>query len=1163
MPFAHLHVHTEYSLLDGACRIKGLAKRVRELGQTAVAVTDHGVMYGAIDFYRACKAEGVKPVIGCEVYVAPRTRFDKQHEFDAEARHLVLLCENEEGYRNLSYMVSKAFTEGFYIKPRIDLELLRAHAKGLIALSACLAGEIPRRLRNGEYDNAKAYALTLSEIFGPDRFYLELQNHGIREQAVVNKGLLRIHEETGLPLVCTNDAHYLTKADAYAHDVLLCIQTGKTVDDENRMRYEPQNFYLRSTEEMEALFAQYPGAIENTGKIAEMCNLEFTFGKYHLPEFKVPEGYTSLTYFKKLCADGFAERYGEGTEKQKAQLEYEENMIEKMGFVDYFLIVSDFVRYAKSVGIPVGPGRGSAAGSIVSYCLHITDIEPMKYGLFFERFLNPERVSMPDIDMDFGDTRRGEVVDYVRRKYGDDHVAQIVTFGTMAARGAIRDVGRALNMTYADCDVIAKLVPGGPGNLHITLDDALKLSRELREKYENDEQVKKLIDTARALEGMPRHASTHAAGVVITKRPVVDYVPLATNDDAVVCQYVMTTLEELGLLKMDFLGLRNLTVLDDAVKTVQKTQPGFKLADIPENDPETYEMLAAGKTSGVFQLESSGMTGVCVSLKPQNIEDITALIALYRPGPMDSIPKFIACKHDPSKVTYLIPQLEPILSITYGCIVYQEQVIQIFQQLAGYTLGQADMLRRAMSKKKAKDVAKEREAFLHGDPARNIKGCVANGIDPAAAEKIYDEIFAFANYAFNKAHAVSYAVVAYQTAYFKCHFPREYMAALLTSVLDNSDKVSGYIGECRECGIALLPPDINRSADRFTVEEGGIRFGLVAIKNIGRGFIQAVMRDRETGGDFTSLYDFCSRMNGSEMNKRAVENLIRSGAFDSMGARRSQLIKVYESVMDSVAAQQRENVEGQMDFFSMAANNDEKSNSVKEIPLPDIPEFTPEELMTMEKATTGLYLSGHPMDHYRDAVRKLHAPTIVSIIEDFSRENGPERFTDGQRVTIAGVITSSKTKTTKNNSLMAYVMVEDDTASLELLCFSRVLETCGAYMKENQAVVVKGRLSVRDEKAPQIMCDSIYPLSTVEGGIPEPQPKQETAAGETLFLKFPSIDDPAIRHMKLVFQMFPGKSVVKMVMADTRKVYVTQALLHPALVQEAQETLGHENVVVK
>ncbi len=1160
MAFTHLHVHTEFSLLDGFCKIKELPGVVKSMGQTACAITDHGVMYGVIDFYRACKAEGIKPIIGCEVYVAPqgRTRFDKVHEFDSESRHLVLLCENEEGYRNLSYMVSLAWTEGFYVKPRIDQALLREHSEGLIALSACLAGEIPKRLRNGEYENAKAYALEMAELFGPDRFYLELQDHGIREQKLVNQSILRIHQETGIPMVCTNDAHYLRKEDAEAHDILLCIQTGKTVDDENRMRYEPQNFYLRSEEEMSALFEGYEGAIENTQRIADLCNLEFTFGKYHLPEFKLPEGYDSFSYLKELCDQGYRARYGVD-QQYRGQLEYEQNMIEKMGFTDYFLIVSDFVRYAKSVGIPVGPGRGSAAGSMVSYCLGITDIDPMKYSLYFERFLNPERVSMPDIDMDFGDTRRGEVVEYVRRKYGDDHVAQIVTFGTMAARGVIRDVGRVLGMPYAEVDVIAKQIPN---TLHITLDDALRLSKPLRELYESEEQVQKLIDTARKLEGMPRNASTHAAGVVITRKPVHEYVPLAKNDEAVVCQYIMTTLEELGLLKMDFLGLRNLTVLDDAVKMVQAHHPDFTLDDIPEEDPETYKMLSDGKTNGVFQMESTGMTSVCVGLKPQNIEDITAIIALYRPGPMDSIPKFIACKHDPSKVSYIIPELEPILSVTYGCIVYQEQVIQIFQQLAGYTLGQADMLRRAMSKKKAKDVAKEREAFLHGDPARGIRGCIANGISAEAAEKIYDEIFAFANYAFNKAHAVSYAVVAYQTAYFKCHFTREYMAALLTSVLDNSDKVSGYINECRECGIALLPPDINASMDRFTVEEGGIRFGLVAIKNIGRGFIQAVMRERESSGPFTSLYDFCSRMNGSDMNKRAVENLIRSGAFDSIGARRSQLIKVYETVMDSVAAQQRENLEGQMDFFSMAAGNAETPAPAKEILLPDIPEFSPQELMTMEKATTGLYLSGHPMDHYRDAVRKLQAPAIASILDDFAREEGPEKFADGQRVTIAGVITSSKTKTTKNNSLMAYVMVEDDTASMELLCFSRTLETCGAYMKENQAVVVKGRLSVRDEKAPQIMCDSVYPLSTVEGGIPEPPPTAETA-GETLFLKFPSLEDPAVRHMKLVFQMFPGKNTVKMVMADTRKVYVTHALLHPSLVEEAREVLGSENVVTK
>ena len=1164
MSFVHLHVHTEYSLLDGACRIKDLPGVVKSMGQTACAITDHGVMYGVIDFYRACKAEGIKPIIGCEVYVTPqgRTRFDKVHEFDAESRHLVLLCENEEGYRNLSYLVSAAWTEGFYIKPRIDQALLRQYHGGLVALSACLAGEIPRRLRNGEYENAKAYAQEMAELFGPDRFYLELQDHGIPAQREVNRGILRIHQETGIPMVCTNDAHYLRKEDAAAHDVLLCIQTGKTLDDENRMRYEPQNFYLRSTEEMEALFAAYEGAVSNTEKVADMCNLEFTFGKYHLPEFQLPEGYDSFSYLKELCDEGYRERYGDD-DANRAQLEYEENMIEKMGFTDYFLIVSDFVRYAKSAGIPVGPGRGSAAGSMVSYCLHITDIDPVKYGLYFERFLNPERVSMPDIDMDFGDTRRGEVVDYVRRKYGDDHVAQIVTFGTMAARGVIRDVGRVMNIPYAEVDQIAKQVPGGPGALHITLDDALRLSKPLQEMYESDPQVKTLIDTAKALEGMPRHASTHAAGVVITRRPVYEYVPLAKNDDAVVCQYIMTTLEELGLLKMDFLGLRNLTVLDDAVKMVQKDHPDFHLSDIPEDDQAVFDMLTAGKTSGVFQMESAGMTGVCVGLKPQSIEDLTAIVALYRPGPMESIPRFIACKHNPKLVTYKHPSLEPILSITYGCIVYQEQVMQIFQQLAGYSLGQADMVRRAMSKKKAKDIAREREAFLNGDKERNITGCVANGIPAETAEAIYDEIYDFANYAFNKAHAVSYAVVAYQTAWFKYHYTREYMAALLTSVLDNSDKVAGYISECRDCGIALLPPDINRSADRFTVEEGGIRFGLVAIKNIGRGFILSVMDQREKHGPFTSLRDFCERMAGTDINKRAVENLIRSGAFDSLGARRSQLLKVYEAVMDAVAESHRENLEGQLDFFSMAAATQSEAASVKEVPLPDIPEFTPQELMNMEKETTGLYLSGHPMDQYRDAVRALNAPTIASILEDFSQEGGPVRFADNQRITICGVVTSSKTKTTKNNSLMAYVTVEDDTASLELLCFSRVLDTCGAYLKENQAVVVQGKLSVRDEKAPQILADSVRPLS--EAGAVQPQrprgPKE--VEGSVLYLKFPSADHPSVRHMQLVFEMFPGTIPVKMVMADTRKLFGTHCQLHQALIQEARETLGEENVAVK
>ncbi len=1159
MSFAHLHVHTEYSLLDGACRIRDLPKLVKEMGQTACAITDHGAMYGVIDFYRACKAEGVHPVIGCEVYVARRTRLDKQHEFDAESRHLVLLCKNETGYRNLSYMVSQAYIEGFYIRPRIDLDLLRAHSEGLIGLSACLAGEIPRRILNGDYDGAKAYALELQDILGKDNFYLELQDHGIADQTTVNRALLRMHNETGIPLVCTNDAHYLRREDAESHDVLLCIQTGKTVDDENRMRYEPRNFYLRSTEEMEALFSGYPEAVENTQRIADRCQLEFTFGEYHLPEFKLPPGYDSPTYLRKLCNEGFAQRYGNEKPDYRQQLEYELAMIEKMGFTDYFLIVSDFVRYAREAGIPVGPGRGSAAGSMVAYCLHITDIDPMQYQLYFERFLNPERVSMPDIDMDFGDTRRGEVVEYVRRKYGDDHVAQIVTFGTMAARGAIRDVGRALNMTYAEVDVVAKLVPSGPGALHITLDDALRLSRQLSDLYESDERVKKLIDTAKALEGMPRHASTHAAGVVITRLPVYEYVPLARNDESIVCQYNMVTLEELGLLKMDFLGLRNLTVLADAVKMVRQYEPDFDLEKIPMDDPEVFQMLTEGRTSGVFQMESTGMTGVCLGLKPQSIEDITAIIALYRPGPMESIPRFIACKHDPKLVTYKHPSLKPILSGTYGCIVYQEQVIKIFQELAGYSLGQADMVRRAMSKKKAKDVEQEREAFLHGDAARNIRGCVANGIPEATAQAIYDEIYDFANYAFNKAHAVSYAVVAYQTAYFKCHYTKEYMAALLTSVLDNSDKVAEYIAECRECSISLLPPDVNRSYDGFTVEEGGIRFGLVAIKNIGRGFIQALVRERDKGGLFTSFQDFCERMfDCGDMNKRAVENLIKAGAFDTMGAYRSQLIKVYEKVLDAIAGSRKVNVEGQLDMFGMAAGNGEQAAAIH---LPEVPEYTATERMFMEKETTGLYLSGHPMNDYRAAARAAGAVPIHDLLEDFAAEGGPTRYADGQNVTVAGIVTSNRTRTTKNNTLMAYVVVEDEVSSIELLCFSRTIEQCGSYMAVNTPVLVKGRLSVRDEKPPQIMCDTLYPLDT--NAVPSTPAQPETKKVAAIFLRVPGMDSVAFRHIRLVMTMFEGETPVKIRLADTGKLLAGKCLYHPALLAECRQWLGEENVVVR
>ena len=1156
MAFVHLHLHTEFSLLDGACRIKQLAKRVKELGQSAVAITDHGVMYGAVDFYRACQAEGIKPIIGCEVYVAPRgrTRFQKVHEFDAESRHLVLLCRNQEGYRNLSYMVSQAFLEGFYIKPRIDMDLLREHCGGLIAMSACLAGEIPRLLMADEYEKAKEAALEMRELFGKDGYYLEMQDHGIPVQKKVNAGILRLHEETGIPLVATNDAHYIRKEDWETQDVLLCIQTGKTLDDPGRMKFQTQEFYVKSEEEMASLFPQHPEAIENTAKIAELCSVEFEFGKYHLPNFKLPEGWTDAdAYFEKLCLDGFARRYPEGGQDKLKQLHYEMGMIRKMGFVDYFLIVSDFIGFAKSSGIPVGPGRGSAAGSMVSYCLNITDIDPLKYQLYFERFLNPERVTMPDIDIDFCIRRRQEVMDYVARKYGADHVAQIVTFGTMAARASVRDVGRVMGIPYADVDAIAKQIPGGPGNLHITLEDALKLSKQLKESYDGDERIKKLIDTAMALEGMPRNASTHAAGVVITSKPVYEYVPLATNDGVPVTQYIMTTLEELGLLKMDFLGLRNLTILNDAVEMVRRSEPGFTLKDIPEGDRETYKMLSSGMTSGVFQLESSGMTGVCVSLKPQNIEDITALIALYRPGPMESIPRFIACKQDPAKVTYKHPLLEPILSVTYGCIVYQEQVIDIFRHLAGYSLGQADMIRRAMSKKKAKDVERERQFFIYGDPERGIVGCVKNGVSVEAAQSIYDEIYDFANYAFNKAHAAAYAVVAYQTAWFKCHHPREYMAALLTSVLDSSEKVAEYIAECREMKIPLLPPDINESQPDFSVSSGGIRFGLTALKGVGRAFMTGMLKERTEHGLFTDFMDFCERMFDQELNRRVLESLIKSGAFDSMGCRRSQLMQVYGQVLDGIAESRRRNVEGQLDLFGMGGQ--EEQNVVQPaLVLPDIPEYSAAELMTMEKETTGLYLTGHPMDQYRDLVRRRGAVPIGSIMTDFAREEGPQEYRDGQRVMVAGIVAAYKTRTTRNNTLMAYVNLEDDTGGMELLCFSRVMDESGGYIRDNSALLVTGKISVRDEKEPQIMVDSIRPLSDL--GEPDQQE-------QVLWLRLPSREDPRMRKVRLALSFFPGEQQAILYFEDCKKRVGTRCQLHPALIEDLKERLGKENVVLK
>ena len=1150
MSFVHLHVHTEYSLLDGACRIDQIMERVKELGQSAIAITDHGVMYGCIDFYKAAKAAGIKPMIGCEVYVARRGMDDRIHGIDNDPYHLVLLCENRKGYENLCYLVSQAFIHGFYGKPRVDLNLLREYHEGLIATSACLAGAVPQYLMSEDYEAAKAYALQLADIFGPEHFYLELQDHGIDEQLAVNQGILRLARETGLPLIVTNDAHYLRREDAETQDVLLCIQTGKTVDEPNRMKFQTQEFYLKSEEEMRSLFPNCEEAFENTVRIADMCNLEFTFHEYHLPAFPVPEGYTNEEFFRKLCMDGFRERYVNPPREYMDRLEYEIGVISHMGYVNYYLIVWDFIRFAKESGIPVGPGRGSGAASIVAYCMHITEVDPMKYALIFERFLNPERVSMPDFDTDFCQERRGEVIAYVMRKYGSDHVAQIATFGTMAARGAIRDVGRALNFTYAETDVVAKLVPSTP---HITLKDAMEVSPKLKEMYDGDERVKKLIDTAMRLEGMPRNTSTHAAGVVITADPVYTYVPLSRNDDTIVTQYTMTTIEELGLLKMDFLGLRNLTVIDDAEKEIQKLEPDFRIANVPDDDAGTFAMLAEGKTQGVFQLESAGMTGVCVNMKASSIEDITAIVALYRPGPMDSIPKFIECKMHPEKVTYKTPLLKPILEVTYGCIVYQEQVIEIFRSLAGYSMGQADNIRRAISKKKTKIIMADRKTFVYGDPERNIPGAVAKGVPEDVAQSVYDEIVDFGDYAFNKAHSVCYAVVAYQTAYLKCHYPKEYMAALMTSVLDSAAKISGYIAECKELNIPVLPPDLNHSDDHFTVEGSAIRFGLGAVKNVGHGLIRTLVSKRAEGGPFRSLEDFLQRMGEGELNKRAVENFIKCGAMDCFGHHRSELLAVYDQMMDAVASTRKKNLDGQMGLFSML----EDSDAAVSIPIPRKEELSRAELMAMEKETTGIYISGHPMDDYRPYLKNTHVIPIGDLMDEESK------YQDEQIVSVAGVVQSVKMKTTRNNSMMAYVTVEDDTAAIEMLAFSNVLSQYGGYLKENNAVVVTGKLSIRDEKEPQIVVNRARPISDyADGSVPE-EPQTRPQQNGTLYLRIPSEGDPVLRKVKAILNMFPGTCGAVLYFADTKIRRGTRCLLADNMIRELKNVLGEANVVVK
>lgn len=1149
MSFVHLHVHTEYSLLDGACRIDGIMDRVKEIGQSAIAITDHGVMYGCIDFYKAAKAAGVKPIIGCEVYVARRSLTDKVHGIDREPYHLVLLCKDRKGYENLCYMVSEAFLRGFYGKPRIDLELLEQHHEGLIGLSACLAGAIPRYLMNEDYDSAKAYALRLSQIFGAGNFYLELQDHGIADQRPVNQGVMRLSRETGLPLVVTNDAHYLRKEDAKMQDVLLCVQTGKTVDDVNRMRFETEEFYLKSEEELRQLFPGCDEAFENTVRIAEKCNLEFTFHEYHLPSFPVPEGYTNEEYFRKLCEDGFAERYPNAPQEYRDRLEYEIGVISRMGYVNYYLIVWDFIHFAKQSGIPVGPGRGSGAASIAAYCMHITEVDPMKYALIFERFLNPERVSMPDFDTDFCQERRGEVIDYVCRKYGADHVAQIATFGTMAARGAIRDVGRVLNFSFAETDAVAKQVPT---TLHITLADALSASPKLKEMYDTDERIHNLVDTARSLEGMPRNTSTHAAGVVITADPVYTYVPLSRNDDTVVTQYTMTTIEELGLLKMDFLGLRNLTVIKDAQDQIQKVNPGFRIDQVPDNDPETFAMLAEGKTQGVFQLESAGITGVCVNMKPTSIEDLTAIVALYRPGPMDSIPTFIANKLDPRKITYKTPLLEPILRVTYGCIVYQEQVIEIFRSLGGYTMGQADNIRRAISKKKMKVIEAERKVFVYGDPEQNISGAIAKGVSEQAAQSIYDEIVDFANYAFNKAHAVCYAVVSYQTAYLKCHYPNEYMAALMTSVLGSAEKIAGYIAECKEMGIPTLPPDINHSDDHFSVEGNAIRFGLGAVKNVGIGLIRTMMAKREEGGPFKSLENFLERMGEGEINKRAVENFIKCGAMDCFGNHRSELLAVYNGMMDHLSSMRKRNLEGQMGLFSMM---EEETTAAAAIPIPTMEELSINERMAYEKETTGLYLSGHPMDAYRAYLKNTHVVLIGSLMGEDSR------FEDEQVVSVAGIIQAIKMKLTRNNSTMAYVTMEDDTASIEMIAFSRTLEEYSGYLKENAAVVITGKLSMRDDKDPQIIINRVRQITDYAADAEREEPR--AIGNGTLYLRLPNEQDRLFPKIRAILNMFPGDSKAVLYFEETRRRCIAHCQLRENMLRELKKVLGEANVVLK
>lgn len=1156
--FVHLHTHTEYSLLDGAASIPKLIARVKELGMSSVAITDHGVMFGVVDFYKEALKNGIHPVIGCEVYVAAESRFNKNPGPDNKSSHLILLAENETGYKNLIYLVSMGYVEGFYYKPRIDFELLKAHKEGLIVLSACLGGEIPKKLVAGDYNGALKIAQKYAEVFGRDNYFIELQDHGIREQKEILPLFIKLAREVGVGVAATNDIHYLTREDARYQDILMCIQTEKTVRDTDRMRFETEEFYVKSPEEMERLFSYIPEALENTVKIAKRCKVDFDFETRHLPAFDVPEGREPFEYLCCLCAEGLERRYGEDAKKHKQRLDYELGVIKQMGFVDYFLIVWDFIRYAKSAGVMVGPGRGSAAGSLVAYCLYITDVDPIKYGLIFERFLNPERVSMPDIDIDFAPEGRQKVIDYVIEKYGEEQVSQIITFGTMKAKLVVRDVARALAMPYARADMVAKLIPN---DFKITLDEALKTSRELKELYDNDREVHELITIARALEGLPRHASTHAAGVVITGKPIVSYVPVYVGKDAVTTQFTKDTVEELGLLKMDFLGLRNLTVIENTVELIRKTRgENIDLEKIDYNRPEVFELISSGNTDGVFQLESDGMKVFMQELKPDCLEDIIAGISIYRPGPMNQRHSYIHNKRHPEDITYKHPLLEGILNVTYGFMVYQEQVLQIVQTLAGYSLGRADSMRRVISKKKVSQMETERRNFIYGldDEDGNviIEGCIRRGIDEETAKAIFDEMSDFANYAFNKSHAAAYAFVAYQTAYLKTFYPCEFMAALISSI-DNQDKINGYVKNCAEMGIDRLPPDINESIDTFSVKDGAIRFGLSAVKNVGQNMIRAVVAERERKGKFKNFADFLERMAGENLNKRALESLIMCGAFDSMGVKRSQLLQVYELALDGISRSKRYNLEGQMSLFDMDGEEE-----TFDIEYPDVKEFDRRALLNMEKEMTGIYFSGHPMDEYEDKVRRISSDRIYKLISASERdENGeyravPGGIADGDKIIICAVINTQKVKTTKNGSQMAFLEIEDSTGAAEAIVYPKVFMQYRGFIRPQSAVVMRGTASVRTDEKPKLIVSDVTPIDNVE-----------IKSKEKLYIRMKENSPSALEGLLANIRFYRGSVPVILYFSDTGKYVSTPPEFSVDSSEEAISALGRiygaENVILK